>query len=489
MKKESTLIVSAVILLIAATFFTANTNQNLIQESPQVRSIRTAGTQSGNNPINHPIPQLPGWPKQFGGEMGNPNLIEDIDNDGILELIVFESDELGTGNNALIHILDSHGNNKLGWPLVPIGNALGSHLSVGDVTGDGYKEIIGFADKRIFVYDYSGNLLPGWPTGQIGSFLGFHSSTLKDLNNNGIRDIIYAAGSPTGFPPDYLFAFNYSRNLLPGFRVQLRGESKAEVAVEDINLDGQSEIIVTSNHLSSTYNIDYLYLEVFSNVGTKLWEKSFPYNFSYRQQVPASIGNLDSDPELEIVFPSYDGNIYAFNHDGTLLSGWSPISVGLGFLISPVAIGDLDNDGFNEVIYYSNKLYVFENDGTLKWSKDQYQDFGGGYVRASPTISDIDGDGKMEVLVATESNPKIYAFNGEDGSLVSGFPLNGGPQLTSFQRSAPLITDFDLDGDVEIIAGGDDKKVYVWDLDSQYNAALVYWETLQQNSERTGEAI
>ena len=50
-------------------------------------------------------------------------------------------------------------------------------------------------------------------------------------------------------------------------------------------------------------------------------------------------------------------------------------------------------------------------------------------------------------------------------------------------------TDFDLDGDIEIIVGGDDGNIYVWDLTSPYNPNLIYWETLQQNSERTGVAI
>jgi hypothetical protein len=477
------------LVLLVSIFANVILSKEYLQQAPAISSVRSAGIQTGISPVKKSIPQLAGWPRQFNGVMISPSTVEDIDNDGILELIVFEST-----NNALIHVLDSQGNNKAGWPLVPLGNALGGHLSLGDVTGDGYMEIVGIANEKIFIYDYFGNLLSGWPR-DITTFASVHSPTLADLNNDGIKEIIFSGGS---LPPNNiasLYTYNSQGNLLQGFPATLRGDSYSEVAVADINLDGQKEIIVTSNFKSDPYqyNIDDIYLEVFDHSGIKIWENQFPYGIPTPQLVPASIGNLDHDPELEIVFPSYEGNIHAFNHDGSQLQSWPQFLDTNNSWKSPAAIGDIDNDGIHEVIYFSTSgtLFVLEDSGSIKWSKSYSSGLGGGFISASPIIADIDGDGRMEVLISTNGgpNPGIYAFNGEDGSLVPRFPLHGDSGLNSFRRSSPLVIDFDLDGDIEIIAGGDDGKIYVWDLDSPYNSNLVYWETLQQNSQRTGVAI
>jgi len=44
---------------------------------------------------------------------------------------------------------------------------------------------------------------------------------------------------------------------------------------------------------------------------------------------------------------------------------------------------------------------------------------------ASPSVADLDGDGKMEVVVGT-SVGFLYALNGHDGSNREGFPLQMG---------------------------------------------------------------
>lgn len=45
--------------------------------------------------------------------------------------------------------------------------------------------------------------------------------------------------------------------------------------------------------------------------------------------------------------------------------------------------------------------------------------------RRSPSVADLDGDGKLEVVVGT-SVGFLYALNGHDGSNREGFPLQMG---------------------------------------------------------------
>ncbi len=75
------------------------------------------------------------------------------------------------------------------------------------------------------------------------------------------------------------------------------------------------------------------------------------------------IANVDKDPENEIIVASSSKNdlIYAFNLDGTLVSGW-PIAVD-GILATP-AIGDVNHDGLNEIVaVYGGYVNVWKTDG------------------------------------------------------------------------------------------------------------------------------
>jgi len=88
--------------------------------------------------------------------------------------------------------------------------------------------------------------------------------------------------------------------------------------------------------------------------------------------------------------------------EGCLL--WS-FSTGGGVSSSP-AIGDIDGDGKLDVIVGSGdtKVYAIRGDGTLLWSFST-----GGFVSSSPAIGDIDGDGKLDVIVGSRDN-KVYAI-------------------------------------------------------------------------------
>ena len=71
----------------------------------------------------------------------------------------------------------------------------------------------------------------------------------------------------------------------------------------------------------------------------------------------------------------------------------------------------------------------------------------GGKINVTPAISDLDGDGQLEVVAATD-NGMIAAFN-LDGSVLQNFPIIIG---NSFIGS-PAIVDVDSDNDLEIYIG------------------------------------
>ena len=64
--------------------------------------------------------------------------------------------------------------------------------------------------------------------------------------------------------------------------------------------------------------------------------------------------NMDNDPELEIVF-NVNYTVQAFNLNGTIVPGW-PKTVSSYALEGAPAFGDIDGDGFGEIVVTNHGL-------------------------------------------------------------------------------------------------------------------------------------
>ena len=122
--------------------------------------------------------------------------------------------------------------------------------------------------------------------------------------------------------------------------------------------------------------------------------------------------DVDNDGDMEIFIADEAGYVYAWHHNGdelynidnnpTTVSGFAYES-GANFYGTP-AIGDLDGDGVFEIVIASagnNNLYCWHiNDGNSDGKPDEYWNVDLGYISiGSPTLGDIDGDGKLEVVI------------------------------------------------------------------------------------------
>lgn len=187
-----------------------------------------------------------------------------------------------------------------------------------------------------------------------------------------------------------------------------------------------------------------------------------------------ALGNLDADSYLEIVVGGIDGRVYAIKpntYNGTIL--WSfDTSAALSALAhnasattirGAIAIADLDNDGHQEVIVPVGTVYeddengglvVLTHDGNLKpgWPQLTFDTNLGPYTEGlarSPVIADLDGDGDMEILAGT-FDMRIYAWH-HDGTRVDGWPQF----VYNTVWSSPIVGDLDNDGLPEVVVGTD----------------------------------
>jgi len=259
---------------------------------------------------------------------------------------------------------------------------------------------------------------------------------------NGSWQMFYGSQKHTGVQ---LMKGNLSSGRYVKWTYTTGGPVYSSPAIGDINGDRRIEVVVGSydGNVYALRGIDVTFLRFFRSERL-LW--SFKTGDSVYSS-PA-IGDINGDGKSEIVVGSRDGKIYAIRGtDGNLL--WT-FTTGSPVYSSP-ALGDINVDGQVEVIVGSKdgKIYVLRGtDGNLLWSYPT-----GGPLYSSPALGDVNGDGESEVVVGSYDG-NVYALRGIYGGILWFF-TTGGPI-----SSSPAIGDINGDGQIEVVVGSEDGKVY-----------------------------
>ena|GEM_PF-1162414 len=501
------------------------------------------GTQSGKtNAFSAAGAPLYGWPRATGDVAASPALA-DLDDDGVYEVIV-------GSRGGKLYVLGPDGTDVLGWP-VSIGDVNTGSPAVADVDGDGELEIVaGTWAGPIHLFERDGTEAAGWPV-NVGSNLG--SPTLVDLDRDGRLELFaprnqhivaldlgggtwdptrmpwpmpshdlantgradgYAEpaepcsegvdgchGDPAAACPDdtrlevcnaidddcdgqtdpscglalpgwpkgaggYLYYGALTRGdldgdglpeliygadddkvharradgtELPGWPVSLWGDVRSKPAVGDVDGDGRLEV-VAGDDAGMVWVIEA------SGAVAPGW----PRLTGGAVRAGVVLTDLDDDGDLDVLAGSYDDRVYAWTGDGRTIAGWPAAPGGEPRYATP-AVADLDGDGRIEVVVgHSGGLTCLEHDGSVKW-----QVAAGNIDWSSPAIGDVDHDGKLEV-VAGSSNSNVYLVE------ANGLVVNGWPRATGGGISAsPALADLDGDGALEIVVGSRDGRLYV----------------------------
>ena len=340
-------------------------------------------------------------------------------------------------------------------PAVLLGGYGGQQV-VSDVNKDGYSDLV-VAQSRSGAVD----IILGKSTGSLSSNIsqearfGFHIPyrlLVTDLNGDGFDDIV-TANSPYR-------VIDYSVTTLLGngdgtFGNQwdyYLGDSQVRtMAAGDINEDGHQDLIMAAGET----------LLVFSGNG----DGSFEFAVTSIESTPAyavELADLSGDGHLDLVLSGgfsdkfYKGlTVQPGRGDGTF---GEPILNLAGEFAEQFRITDLDSDGLQDIVYAGGDLQstrtaraiVIYGEMTVTGASfsppvsllngEGFFDF-----TSNLDIADVNGDRRLDVVVAGPTGPILLLNDGErhfQGGAVIG--------VKNVPHARPTFGDFDGDGNVDL---------------------------------------
>ncbi len=472
--------------------------QATVVDSSCVESVPTPVASASTSP-----PELAGgFPIPLNRELAGPSAVGDLRGDGS-NVVTFGADYIMAIDSNGDELVDGDNFSQTLGPLAGPANEpdrryTPSGVALADLDGDMADDVVAgnWNTFEIWAVKGDGSDVPGWP--RTMNFQNWATPSIGDLDNDGDFEIVVnnAGGRTYVWHHDGTDFFDGDAN--PGsigvFHVRT-GENfgRSTPLLLDVDGDGTLEIIFATHFRNGADNFVY----ALKNDATAPpgWPKNLgPGGYGVTGLVAADLNN---DSVMEIIYPCDNDNLYIWEPDGSDYGTFPQVFTSQGADLDSItpgaAVADFDGDSDLELVVVSvtsdSNCYVHlkDDDGVTRtgganiWPRQLP-----GRSETSPVIGDIDGDGSLDILVGigggSDTLPnQLFAFdvNGED---VAGFPIT----LSGSIKSTPVITDFDQDGDTDIVYAGFDRNLHIWDMPFSYSATNNPWPTFHANNQRTG---
>ncbi len=355
------------------------------------------------------------WRHALGTVGGGQTLPADLDGDGRCELVI------ARGGSVFARRL----NGELIWETR--GWEIGSIMGVYDLLGNGDKQVVG--------------LSAGWQPYANGAFTVLNGRDGKllcrvdtwpdagDIGHGDTKDYLHGGFSPL---------------------------QASSCVVADLDGDGRLEIVAHPHYHSALMAFQF---PDGLTAPKMMWKTRDRFKYDL-YCYPILSADVDGDGKPEIVF--HDNDMIRIFEGRTGLEKSAANMGCLGGLFGLMACADVDGDGKAEVVllpnykptYQRNTVALAGWDGKAlvrRWSRDFEHPVSAPSFTA-PQISpfaDIDGDGKLEVVV--QAGPDVVILGGADGAEKNRIA----------QAALRGAADLDRDGATElVVAQGDTRIVY-----------------------------
>jgi hypothetical protein len=352
-------------------------------------------------------------------------------------------------------------------------------LAAADLDGDGTAEIVTSDGQKIYVHDASG--APLWATTAYGGY----DLAIGNVDNDPAPEIVIAAtwngyvvdAGTQALEWDYINGFGArvrtgdidgdGRDEIVGaaswrkitlFDAELKSPSR-EIAtshdigallVTDLDGDGVAEILYGDNQWGSIHCYE----------GSGLVERWTIHNPD-SGTTGLAVGDVDADGTLEVLWGA-GGNSTGpdFLFVASPAAGIEWRNVHLDGPLSAVDVGDVDDDGQDEIVMVSFKSNSGYDDGiisifdatshALEWQSTDLPNINAWSGVNGVRIADVDQDGETEFVIATSHlyDGLVQVFNGRTHALERQSATYSGEPFTTLE-----VADVDGDGAMEVVVG------------------------------------
>ena len=370
--------------------------------------------------------------------------IGDLDGDGDKDIVVsyFSGDSIFVYRNAKSSTV---ANRDTFAPGVSFRSGINPFaVIIEDIDGDGKKDIIVSNSGGSSITVFRNESLPGiFNTNSLSTAVGFTTGpnpvgmATADIDGDGKKDIVVAnlsnmSGS-SNMPEYYISIFKNTSTIgviaANSFAPRVdypSGYYPRSLAVDDIDGDGKPDIVAINYDAPQFENT----ISVFRNnslmgvINNSSLEAKVDFFISGPGTIDAAIGDLDGDGKKEIAaITAYDNNVYVFRNQssvGTINSASfsSPSVFSTGGFPLYIAMADMNNDGKKDMIITnaaSNSFSYYENNvvspGAFNSTSFIQKEFLAASNPRGLAIDDLDGDSKMDLVIANSGDTSISIFS------------------------------------------------------------------------------
>ncbi len=353
--------------------------------------------------------------------------IIDLNGDGWNEVLVPVGTVAGDLQNGGMVVLTHDGQLMPGWPQLAFDfydqgytEGIVTSPTAADLDGDGDLEIIaGGLDHRVYAWHHDGTWVQGWPQHVFDT--AWASPVAADLDRDGSLEVV--AGVDAHDNPYYnsiyggaLYVFRNDGTLFEGFPQYARENFESTPALVDLDGDGYLDIVIGGGSVYEPGQVGYR-VHAYDRHGNEL--PGWPVSVGGHVTGSPAIADIDGDGRPEVVVGSWDGTVSAWRPNGTLVPGW-PVRPrdwqGTNFGQKSAAIANLDGatnpDGKPELFLHSGWEVIALDargnqltwDGTAGNPQRKPTYWADWTLDATPTIADVDADGKLELIVGGGEN-------------------------------------------------------------------------------------
>ncbi|CAM9276194.1 unnamed protein product, partial [Ectocarpus fasciculatus] len=432
----------------------------------------------------------------------------DYDGDGDLDIIVGVTAEQSicslfyyenTGDKYTPLFVDQT-KNMFGYSAVRVPGFGGCGAFGADIDGDGDRDLVVLSDRLLHYYENIGSgLYPQWEyrdaeASNPFSFFVFASPAMVDTDADGDLDmavcvslegIIFVENIGSSILPEWnqLSVFNENNPFLSVNSLKLDGTltfNRCDLSFADIDGDGDFDMLLAELDGRLTFfvntgtNVDPSYSSVLRKSAADPFRHYDIVSALSAVVISVSFGDLDLDGDIDMVLSEGSDHLLFLENIGNMTHAkyWVRNSSSPDFLlagvdaIGPVRLVDLDDDSDLDLVIMDGATMAFyesKNIGSLT-NPIFTLTFLGLSSLGDPTavaVHDVDDDGDMDIILSLSSSIVVYENSGDPST---PFSHSNQATLDGIDGVSPsiLLSDVDLDGDMDVILGGNDGMVRLY---------------------------